>query len=69
MDDGVSKARTSSSTYDDQNFNHVTLVSVDEGVTEVVVTCHGKVETEDNAGVIGQHAGHLPLWAFSARPS
>jgi transglutaminase-like putative cysteine protease len=50
--------------YDDQHHNHVTLVSVLEGVQDVVVTCHGMVETEDKAGVIGQHAGHLPLWAF-----
>ncbi|RPF72305.1 transglutaminase family protein [Aurantiacibacter spongiae] len=51
-------------TYDDQNFNTVSLVSVDEGATQVKVTCHGTVHTEDNAGVIGSHAGHLPLWAF-----
>ena len=50
--------------YDDQNFNHVTLVAVEEGATEVMVSCEGQVHTEDNAGVIGQHAGHLPLWAF-----
>ena len=50
--------------YDDQNHNHVTLVSVLEGAQDVVVTCRGTVETEDQAGVIGQHAGHLPLWAF-----
>ena len=50
--------------FEDQNHNHVTLVSVDEGASEVVVTCRGMVDTEDNAGVIGQHAGHLPLWAF-----
>ncbi|MDE1467821.1 transglutaminase family protein [Aurantiacibacter sp. D1-12] len=50
--------------YDDQNFNHVTLVSVEEGAREVVVTCKGRVDTEDSAGVIGAHAGHLPLWAF-----
>jgi transglutaminase-like putative cysteine protease len=50
--------------YDDQNFNHVTLVAADEGVSEVVVTCRGTVDTQDNAGVIGHHAGHLPLWAF-----
>ncbi|KLE35001.1 transglutaminase family protein [Aurantiacibacter luteus] len=50
--------------YDDQNFNHVTLIAVEEGAREVVVTCQGHVQTEDNAGVIGQHAGHLPLWAF-----
>jgi transglutaminase-like putative cysteine protease len=50
--------------YDDQNHNHVTLVSVTEGAQEVLITSHGTVETEDRAGVIGQHAGHLPLWAF-----
>jgi transglutaminase-like putative cysteine protease len=50
--------------YDDQNHNHVTLISVTEGAQEVVVTCGGIVDTEDRAGVIGQHAGHLPLWAF-----
>ena len=51
-------------TYDDQNHNHVTLVSVEEGVRDVTITCRGIVETEDKSGVIGRHAGHLPLWAF-----
>ncbi|MGB3711079.1 MAG: transglutaminase family protein [Erythrobacter sp.] len=50
--------------YDDQNFNHVTLVAVDPGAREVVITCSGEVITEDNSGVIGHHAGHLPLWSF-----
>jgi len=50
--------------YDDQNHNHVTLLAVEEGAQDVVVTCRGVVETEDKSGVIGQHAGHLPLWAF-----
>ena len=50
--------------FDDQNHNHVTLVSVEEGAHEVVVSCQGTVRTEDKAGVIGRHAGHLPLWAF-----
>ncbi|AKQ41739.1 hypothetical protein CP97_06455 [Aurantiacibacter atlanticus] len=50
--------------YDDQNFNHTTFISVEEGAQDVVVTCKGRVDTEDQAGVIGQHAGHLPLWAF-----
>ncbi len=50
--------------YDDQNHNHVTLISVEPGANEVTVTCAGTVETEDKAGVIGQHAGHLPLWSF-----
>jgi transglutaminase-like putative cysteine protease len=51
-------------TYDDQNQNHVTLVSVEEGAQDVIVTCRGTVTTEDHAGVFGGHAGHLPLWAF-----
>ncbi len=51
-------------TYDDQNFNHVTLVSVEEGAREVVVACKGVVHTEDHSGVIGHHAGHMPLWSF-----
>ncbi|MXO62210.1 transglutaminase family protein [Qipengyuania oceanensis] len=50
--------------YDDQHFNTVTLVSAEPEATEVVVTCHGIVDTEDNAGVIGRHSGHMPLWSF-----
>jgi len=50
--------------YDDQNHNHVTLVSVLPSAEQLVVSCHGTVRTEDQAGIIGQHAGHLPLWAF-----
>lgn len=50
--------------YEDQHFNHVTLVGVNPGAREVTVTCEGVVETEDNAGVIGRHSGHLPLWSF-----
>ena len=52
--------------YDDQNHNHVTLVSAIEGAEQVVVTCRGTVETQDHAGVIGHHAGHLPIWSFLA---
>ena len=50
--------------YDDQHFNHVTLIGVHPGAREVTVMCEGVVETEDNAGVIGHHSGHLPLWSF-----
>lgn len=50
--------------YDDQNHNHVTFVSAEEGAAEIAIACRGTVTTEDHAGVIGHHAGHLPLWAF-----
>jgi transglutaminase-like putative cysteine protease len=39
-------------------------VGVNPGTTEVTVTCSGVVETQDHAGVIGRHSGHLPLWSF-----
>lgn len=50
--------------YDDQHFNTVALVSVDPGTREVVIACQGTVDTEDHAGVIGRHSGHMPLWSF-----
>ncbi len=50
--------------YEDQNHNTVTLVAVEPGTSEVTVTCEGRVETQDNAGVIGSHSGHMPLWSF-----
>ncbi len=50
--------------YEDQHFNTVTLVAVEPGAREVRITCSGEVMTEDNSGVIGRHAGHLPLWSF-----
>ena len=55
--------------YEDQHHNTVTLVAVEEGAREVTVACHGTVETQDHAGVIGRHAGHLPLWSFVGQTS
>ena len=51
-------------TYEDQHHNTVTLVAVETGARDVTVTCRGTVDTHDHAGVIGRHAGHLPLWSF-----
>ncbi len=53
--------------YDDHNHNRTTLVSVEPGVRQVQVHCEGRVATADNHGVIGQHAGQMPLWAFTAQ--
>jgi transglutaminase-like putative cysteine protease len=50
--------------YDDQNHNRTTLIAIVPGTRELTVTCEGLVDTADNAGVIGRHAGHLPLWHF-----
>jgi transglutaminase-like putative cysteine protease len=50
--------------YDDHHQNAVTLVTVLAGVRELTVRCGGEVETVDNAGIVGAHAGHMPLWYF-----
>lgn len=53
--------------YDDHNHNRTLLVSLEPGTSELVVSCTGTVETADNAGVIGHHTGHMPLWSFLAQ--
>ncbi|MCA1661768.1 MAG: transglutaminase family protein [Novosphingobium sp.] len=55
---------TAQAEYDDQNHNRTTLISVLPGARELTIACAGAVETADQAGVIGRHAGHLPLWHF-----
>lgn len=50
--------------YEDQHRNTTTLIALEPGVQEVTVTCCGTVDTHDHAGIIGRHAGHLPLWSF-----
>ena len=50
--------------YEDQHRNSTTLISMNPGAQEVTVTCSGTIDTHDFAGVIGRHAGHLPLWSF-----
>ncbi len=51
--------------YEDQHNNAVVLASVNSNASHVAVRCHGTVETSCNAGITGQHAGHMPLWAFT----
>lgn len=50
--------------YDDHNMNTTVLIAIDPGVEEVIIDCHGIIETADNHGIIGRHAGHLPCWHF-----
>lgn len=50
--------------YDDHQHNRTTLVSVTPGAREVAITCTGIVDTSDQAGILGQHSGHMPLWRF-----
>jgi transglutaminase-like putative cysteine protease len=50
--------------YDDHHRNRTTLVSAEPGTSAVKVVCSGTIETADNAGIIGEHVGHMPLWCF-----
>jgi transglutaminase-like putative cysteine protease len=51
--------------YDDHNCNHVSLIAFTPGATDVTIRCRGVVDTADNAGIVGKHSGHLPLWHFA----
>ncbi|GAA4042220.1 transglutaminase family protein [Parerythrobacter jejuensis] len=50
--------------YEDQHHNTVALIAVEPDTRKVTIECAGTVDTQDNAGVIGRHSGHLPLWSF-----
>lgn len=50
--------------FDDQHANHVHLISLAGGGSELTITCEGELEVRDTAGVVGQHSGFAPLWLF-----
>ncbi len=50
--------------FDDQHRNRVNLLSTTPGTMRVEVVSEGIVEIEDRHGIIGQHAGFVPLWLF-----
>lgn len=50
--------------YEDHNYNHVTLISLVPGSSELTIRCTGVVDTADEDGIIGRHSGFLALWHF-----
>jgi len=50
--------------FEDQHCNHVDLINIERGRSEIVIRCTGEVENTDGSGVIGSHAGFAPLWYF-----
>jgi transglutaminase-like putative cysteine protease len=50
--------------FDDQFNNHVMLVCIDPGETEVTILCEGEVDTTNLHGIIGPNNGFAPLWFF-----
>ncbi|MCX7300630.1 MAG: transglutaminase family protein [Rhodobacterales bacterium] len=51
-------------TFEDSHRNTVDLISFDAGTQAVTVTCAGEVEVRETHGVVGQHAGYMPVWMF-----
>ncbi|MFB9947785.1 transglutaminase domain-containing protein [Rhizobium puerariae] len=50
--------------YADQYGNRTELVSVEGAEHTIRIAASGEVETQDRAGVYGQHQGFCPLWLF-----
>lgn len=48
----------------DQHNNHVVLISIEPGRSEISLVSKGEVETTDTHGVIGKSGGYIPLWYF-----
>jgi transglutaminase-like putative cysteine protease len=51
-------------TFEDSHRNTVDLISFDAGTQAVTVTCTGEVEVRETHGIVGQHAGFMPVWMF-----
>jgi transglutaminase-like putative cysteine protease len=51
-------------TFDDSHRNTVDLISFDAGTQSVTVTCEGEVEVRETHGIVGNHAGYMPVWMF-----
>lgn len=50
--------------FEDSHRNTVDLISFDAGTRHITVNCSGEVEVAENNGIVGQHAGFMPLWMF-----
>jgi transglutaminase-like putative cysteine protease len=50
--------------FEDNHRNRVDLISFAPGTTSITVTSAGEVELSATHGVVGQHAGFMPLWMF-----
>ncbi|MDJ0919843.1 MAG: transglutaminase family protein [Henriciella sp.] len=48
----------------DQHGNHVDLLELEPGATEVAITVSGRITTHDTNGVIGDHTLAMPLWFY-----
>ncbi len=44
--------------------NKVHLISLDKDATHLAVVSEGRVDIEDNHGIVGPHSGFAPLWLY-----
>ncbi len=49
----------------DHNDNQVSLISIEPDHRKIDIRCQGQIETRDNAGILGKHTGHTPLWYYN----
>ena len=50
--------------FTDHHANHVTLISLEAGVSAAVARSTGVVETTDTNGVVAAHLGYAPKWLY-----
>ncbi|MEO0752394.1 MAG: transglutaminase family protein [Pseudomonadota bacterium] len=50
--------------FDDFHRNRVELISMRQGVEELIIQSEGQVEMANTHGIVGPHAGPAPLWLF-----
>jgi len=50
--------------FSDQFENETQLVSIEGDMQSIVIEASGEVDTNNTAGVIGEHRGFAPLWLF-----
>lgn len=51
--------------FDDQHNNHVAMISIEPGRSDIFIESKGEVETADTSGIIGKHGGFAPIWMFT----
>lgn len=50
--------------FQDHNENHVDLISIENGRTEISIRSSGIVENSNGSGIVGPHRSTAPLWNF-----
>lgn len=52
--------------FEDQHDNHVMLVSIQDGESDLSIHSQGEIETTDTNGIIGELGGYAQLWYYKS---